>query len=195
MRHAFLSTLAAILAAGCGEPSPCITTYTETRVPPTGPSGKNPAAPAPSRLTWKLPPGWTESAGGGMSLATFLPPDWGGSERGTLSVMGGTAGGLEANVRRWMKQIGLDSSDEQNVREFLKSLKPEKTAGGFDCVLVDFTALSGPAEGGGASMLVGQVSLPGRTAFVKLTGPPDRLAAVRGAFRSLCLSLQPGESP
>lgn len=195
MRHALPSLVAAVLAAGCGAPTPRVTTYTESHFPPAGAPEERPAAPAAPRLKWTLPPGWTESAGGGMSLATFLPPDWGGSERGTLSVMGGTAGGLEANVRRWMKQSGLDSSDEQNVREFLKSLKPEKTAGGFDCVLVDFTALSGPAEGGGASMLVGQVSLPGRTAFVKLTGPPDRLAALRAAFRSLCLSLQPGESP
>ncbi|MFO1522675.1 MAG: hypothetical protein U1F77_10670 [Kiritimatiellia bacterium] len=57
-------------------------------------------------------------------------------------MMEGDAGGLEANVRRWMKQIRLDPSDEAKVRDFLQGLKPEKTTGGFGCVLVDFAPCS-----------------------------------------------------
>ena len=195
MRHTCPPILAAILAVGCGEQPPRVTTYTEIHVTPAGSSTASPSVPAPSRLKWTLPAGWTESAGGAMTLASFLPPGWDGAGRGTISVMEGDAGGLEANVRRWMKQIRLDPSDEAKVRDFLQGLKPEKTTGGFGCVLVDFAPLLGPPGDGAESMLVGKVGLPGRTAFVKLTGPPDKLAAVREAFRSLCLSLQPESSP
>lgn len=179
--------------SGCGRQEPDITTYQEIRV--TSPSAHAehdaPPAPAAPSLKWHLPENWTEAPGGGMRMASFSPPDWEGVGQGSIILLGGDAGGLEANLRRWMQQIKLTPADEAAFQTFFKGLAPKPTKGGLPCVLVDFGALLDPAAPPSTpSMLAAALTLPGQTAFFKLTGPRDRLAARRAAFEQFCLSVE-----
>ena len=192
MRTTIPPLLVLILLTGCGDQGPRVTTYTEMRSPPARSVAESSPATSAPRLKWKLPQGWKESAGSGMRLASFSPPDWAVEGPGTIILLGGAAGGLEANVRRWMQQIHLLPSDEKSFGDFMRSLNPETTVGGFPCVLVDFAPLLGSA-GETTSMLAAAVTLPGQTAFIKLAGPSGKLAPLRDAFRAFSLSLE--ESP
>lgn len=183
----------AIWLSGCGRHEPRITTYQEIRVtPPTAQTAQtaHPPATAPS-LKWHLPENWSEAPGGGMRLASFSPPAWEGLGQGSVILLGGDAGGLEANLRRWMQQIKLQPPDETAFQAFLAGLAPKTTRGGFPCVLVDFGALLDPAaDPSTPSMLAAAVTLQDQTAFFKLTGPADKLAAQRASFEQFCLSVE-----
>lgn len=179
--------------SGCGRQEPAITTYQEVQIAPPAAHSEHAAqmaAEAPS-LKWHLPETWSEAPGGGMRLASFSPPAWDGVGQGSIILLGGDAGGLEANLRRWMQQIKLTPPDEAAFQAFLKGLAPKPTKGGLPCVLVDFGSLMDPAaEPSTPSMLAAAVTLPGRTAFLKLTGPKDKLAGQREAFEQFCLSVE-----
>lgn len=183
----------AVGLSGCGRQEPGITTYQEVRITPPASHAEHAAHPpaAAPALNWRLPENWTEAPGGGMRLASFSPPAWDGVGQGSIILLGGDAGGLEANVRRWMQQIKLTPPGEAAFQTFLKGLAPKTTQGGLPCVLVDFSALLDPAaEPSTPSMLAAALTLPGQTAFFKLTGPKDKLAAQREAFEQFCLSVE-----
>src|ERR1039457_6941126 len=64
-------------------------------------------------FTWVAPQGWKQEAGSGMRLATFhLLSDAKAIDCSIVS-MGGMAGGLEANLRRWMGQIGVQAAPDE----------------------------------------------------------------------------------
>ena len=183
----------AVGLSGCRRPEPNITTYQEIRITPPAAHAEHDAPPAPAApsLKWQLPENWSEAPGGGMRLASFSPPAWEGVGQGSIILLGGDAGGLEANLRRWMQQIKLTPRDETAFQAFFKGLSPKPTKGGLPCVLVDFSALLDPAsEPSTPSMLAAAVTLSGQTAFFKLTGPKDKLAAQREAFEQFCLSVE-----
>ena len=183
----------AVALSGCGRQEPKITTYQEVRITPPVAHAEHTAhaQTATPSLNWRLPENWSEAPGGGMRLASFSPPAWDGVGQGSIILLGGDAGGLEANLRRWMQQIKLTPRDETAFQAFFKGLSPKPTKGGLPCVLVDFGALLDPAsEPSTPSMLAAAVTMPGQTAFFKLTGPKDRLAAQRDAFEQFCLSVE-----
>ena len=65
------------------------------------------------QFLWDVPSGWTQELGGNMRLATFrLVSNPEAFDCSIVSLPGG-AGGLEANLKRWMAQINLNVSDSQ----------------------------------------------------------------------------------
>ncbi len=74
------------------------------------------AAVDPAGPSWELPDGWTESAAGGLRLATLGVPYDTGSRSGTLDctvtvlpMSSDWEDYLESNIVRWMRQLGLVS--------------------------------------------------------------------------------------
>ena len=77
------------------------------------PHGGTPPSAQP-KWSWTTPQGWEEQGGGGMRVVGFRIA---GNENAecTVIVLGGTGGGLAANVNRWRKQMGLEGIDAQAV--------------------------------------------------------------------------------
>lgn len=187
--------VAALLATGCGRSDSTWRSYDEIHVEesaPRAPSARPPgpsAAASPRALAWTAPAGWTEEAGSGMRLATFtLHRD---EQTGTCTIvtLGGAAGGLEANVRRWLGQLQLATPPAEAFASFLERQVPLRTEGGFEGTLVDLTELGDPAPTT-PSMLAALLPVDDLTLFVKLTGPRGLLLAEKEAFAQLCRSVR-----
>lgn len=155
--------------------------------PMAGGNDLPPAASVP--LKWKTPEGWTEAAGSGMRLATFAVKAETGEGSCTIVVLGGSAGGLEANVTRWIGQVGLTKPDDAAMQAFLAKQEKFKTAGGFETIAVDLGDLAPDAAATSNSMIGAIVDVDGSTCFVKLTGPSGLLKSQKARFLELCRSL------
>jgi hypothetical protein len=154
-----------------------------------------PTPPSQSQipLVWDTPPGWKEapadaSAGmAGMRLInlTFGP---GGEGECYLSAMPGAAGGLEANLNRWRKQMGLPDMTPEEIAKL-----PKREFLGREATYVSiegaFTGM-GAAEAKTGYRMVGLVQpAPEFTLFVKMTGPKELVAANEAAFDQFCQSI------
>jgi len=138
-----------------------------------------PAATAPqeaSPFSWTAPAGWTEGPAKSMRLVTFIPKDAPGVEC-YVTVLGGAAGGVEANVNRWRGQLHLAPLSADAIASL-----PTVPVLGRTARMVEID--------GGAAGLTGLVcELGAQTVFVKMTGPMDALRGQRAAFVEFCKSL------
>ena len=185
-------TLVALLTlAGCDRKVE-IRTYREVTVAPTpvgalfDSTGGEAGSAEGGNWHWVTPADWNELPGDGLRLARFGLP--GGGES-TLVVLAGDAGGVEANVRRWLTQLGLDLPPER-----VRSLLDDATAvrGDLDFTLFDFTPLVSGRDA--TAFLAAIASAGGQTMFVKAEAPAGVLGPPRAAFIELLSSLGPRSS-
>lgn len=186
-----VTLLALVSLAGCDRKAE-VRTYREVTVAPTpvgalfDSTGGEAGSAEGGNWHWVTPADWNELPGDGLRLARFGLP--GGGES-TLVVLAGDAGGVEANVRRWLTQLGLDLPPER-----VRSLLDDATAvrGDLDFMLFDFTPLvSGRDE---TAFLAAIASAGGQTMFVKAEAPAGVLGEQRAAFIELLSSLGPRSS-
>lgn len=140
-------------------------------------------------IHWTTPDGWSEEAGSGMRLATFTIKRDDQTATCTIVTLGGMAGGLEANVHRWMGQLKLDEPASDEFAAFLARQEHFHSDSGFDGVVVDLSELSAQ-KGDAASMVAAILTLNDATLFVKLTGPIGLLKAEKDTFSKLCRSVR-----
>lgn len=199
------TTVAAVVAFGamlcsCGGRKPSWRTYKEHEVIVQAPhaahaAGEAAAAPAGAEsqaaLQWKTPQGWSETrSDSGMRLATFELKGDAGAGTCTIVLLGGDAGGLKANVVRWIGQLQLAVPADPDFDAFMKRQQTFATEGGFNTVLLDLTEL-GPANNDAAnSMLASYITVGESSCFVKLTGPAGLLKKEKENFIQLCRSLK-----
>lgn len=184
--------LLALAVASCKPNGPEFRHYREISIAPPPHEDHTPApamdmsgpvAQADVALAWDTPSTWTEMPASGPRLATFGVD---GMEC-TITSFPGTTGGLEANIRRWLGQLNAQRTEEE-ISKFAQEAESFETAGGLRVTLLDFAALL-PADSP-TSMLAGVTELNDATVFVKLMGPPEKLAAEKNRFRALCASLK-----
>lgn len=141
------------------------------------------------KLTWKTPTGWTSKGRSGMREVTFSVE---GTEASCwVLFLPGSAGGLTANVNRWLREVGNEALSEDQIAK-LERLDVLGTQG----VIVDgegnYQGMGGPATKG--ARLFGLICpLEGRTLFVKMVGPADAMSTQRENFIALCKSLASSE--
>lgn len=191
--------LAGVLVAGmmaataCERRPPTWRTYREhamaPAVSPGAAAATSPDAPPATSLRWDSPEGWTEERGTGMRLASFTVGSGGQTGLCTLVELGGDAGGLDANIRRWIKQLDLAVPGPEAWEAFIQQQSPLTTAGGLSGMIVDLTTLGSPAADR-PSMMAAMFSGSGSTVFVKLTGPVALLRGEQERFAALCRSLR-----
>ncbi len=141
-------------------------------------------------LSWNVPNGWHEKSVSGMRLASFASDQDPGIDVSIVS-LGGMAGGVSANVNRWLKQINLPSLDEEALNQFLSKQKKFKTESGLSVTLVDLTMLQEREDNNTEpGILAAMVEIPERTVFLKMSGTVDEIDKNREAFAALCQSLQ-----
>jgi hypothetical protein len=139
------------------------------------------ASPAPSaEQRWTPLDGWEELPATQFLLAKYrVPGDQGESAEVTVSMLGGTAGGLLPNVNRWRGQLNLGPVDQAGLDALLSDIK----AGSANAQLVELEGTD-LKSGTPARMLAVVVALPTETWFFKMTGPPSVMDAKAGDFHT-----------
>jgi len=147
---------------------------------------------ADTPLDWQTPVGWQELPGSGFRLVTFKSGEGDTAIDCSIVSLSGAAGGIEANLMRWMGQIGLQAPDEGLI-DFLKksgAYVPEHAkANGIPIHGVDFTPLQKNLPDTTPSMYVNIMETPQATIFIKMTGSIDALAKNKKKFESLSRSM------
>jgi len=142
-----------------------------------------------SFLDWVTPEDWIQQEGGGMRLASFLSQEEDPIQC-TIIVLSGRAGGLEANVRRWLNQIDLSQLGDDAVSGFLNDMETFQSIGALSVGWLDFTALQGNAQKSTSTIIAGIVEIEGKTVFLKMTGTIKAVKSNQEKLRSLCTSLR-----
>jgi hypothetical protein len=167
-------------------------------LPTPAPSPTTAKSLPPVEITWVDPPEWKRSPKPNpMRKATYVVPRAAGDgEDGELGVFyfgPGQAGGIEANVDRWVKQF-KDVPAERVRRE------DRKTNGMLTHVIqIDSGTFNANTMGQGAeklkkdyALLGAIVEAPSGAYFFKLTGPKKTVSAAKKPFDALLASIKPG---
>jgi hypothetical protein len=191
------------VAAGCGGESET-ESFSEVRtVEPPAPSSADSSAPDPhagipgmgapvvtAGLQWTTPDGWTEEPASAMriiNLGVEGEPD----VECYVTRLGGTGGGLDANLNRWRSQMSLPAYTDEEIAAL-----PTATILGEEAVIVemqgDYTGM-GATEAQENFALVGAVVESGDASyFIKMTGPADVIEREREKFNAFCASIETG---
>ena len=141
------------------------------------------------KLTWVSPAGWQEQPSSGMRLATFRLASAPQKIDCYIVTLGGMAGGLEANLSRWMGQIGLSASAE-SLQQLINSSQSLKTQSGQEAKIYDFISIQKNASTSDKSMIAAIISMPEVSIFVKMTGSIEAVSQNRNSFLELVKSLR-----
>ncbi len=140
-------------------------------------------------VTWVAPQGWREESGGGMRLATFhLLTDAKAIDCSIVS-LGGMAGGPEANLRRWMGQIGVQATPDE-LNHLISSAPSTKIKTGQEGKIFDFTSIQSKAPLTDKSMIAVMVTMDEATLFVKMAGTVGSVGKNKDDFFKLVGSIE-----
>lgn len=140
----------------------------------------------PNPYSWTLPKGWKQGANRMMRLASFYleaDPD---AIDCYIVALPGMAGGMEANLKRWMGQADIDPSDA-NYKQLLNTARTLKTKEGLEATLYDLAPLQ--QRPSGKTMIVAVVPTNDTTIFVKMTGTKEHVKQNRDSFLEFLKSL------
>jgi hypothetical protein len=143
--------------------------------------------PAHAHFQWDTPEGWQEERkSSGLRLATFTITSQNKESICTIIPLQGEAGGLKANVTRWLSQATGKMADSITVDNLIKNQEKFLTKGQFPAVLIDFTpATPNPTD---KSILVTIITIQGNSVFVKMLGEKAHLVQNKEKFKTLCQS-------
>lgn len=146
------------------------------------------AAEAAGMLRWDLPAGWVERAPSTMRVANFLAGGDANSEC-YLTILAGDAGGIGANVNRWLGQMGQPALGPAQIEAL-----PRAPMFNREAVLLEADGAFTGMSGGGAKddhKLIGLLLVdPAGSAFLKLVGPSSLVARERASFLALAASFR-----
>lgn len=160
---------------------------TETAAAPSNPHGAVPMAEAPatdSTLQWTAPSDWQDGGPRMMREVTYEI----GEVECYIAKLPGDAGGVDANINRWVGQMGQPALDAAAIAalpriELLGQQAPLVEVGG------DFKDMQGEQKQ--AYKLLGAlVTTETDMVFVKMTGPGAEVDAQKEQFIAFCKSIQ-----
>lgn len=164
-------------------PAPAATAPAPAPAAEAGASGGK-AIPPADQLKWDVPAGWEQSPARPMRVVSFTI----GTTECYIAVLGGMAGGVEANINRWYGQMGAASlsSEQIDALEKIEVL-------GEPCALVDvegsYTGMQGESIAKARMLGIVRASEE-QSLFVKMTGPAEEVAAQVDNFKAFCKSLR-----
>lgn len=159
--------------------------------PDKGPAQGSPHGQA-KLLVWDLPPGWKEKPAEQMRQGSFAVA---GNPEADCSIvlLPGEAGGLDANVNRWLAQVGAPALSH----EAIAALPARALLGAKGTVIEGTGTYTGMGQGQDKPgfKLVGVISqraIRGNpaTCFLKMVGPAAVIDAERAHFDALCDSIK-----
>ncbi len=124
-------------------------------------------------LTWTVPADWNEMSAADSSLraASYRIGAGESAVRVTVTALRGAAGGVDANVNRWRRQLNLPAVSGQQLRPATWSVR---TPVGVATV-VDVGGPAAPAAGQG--ILAAILPAGNRTWFIKIAAPQQWIAS------------------
>lgn len=157
------------------------------------------SSPVDIKVTWTLPEHWVvKDSANSMRVGSFAAQDPALANMGELDPhavdvsvvqLAGDAGGLKANIVRWMGQVGLKATPEE-MDEFVKAAAHFKTASGQDGMYVDLTdRLSGDMTQS-KTIFGAVVQTEDYTVFVKAMGEHAKMAGQKASVMAFCKSLR-----
>jgi hypothetical protein len=147
---------------------------------------------APSSLSWSVPEGWQEEKGSGMRIATFKAGVGDLAVETSVISLAGGAGGMAANVSRWMGQLNLDVPSAVELDKFIERQENIKTSSGLAVKLIDFTQMQNDDQPEVPSMIAAVVEGTDNQVFIKMTGSRKAILKNFDAFKALVGSLKDG---
>lgn len=182
-------------AFGMGAAAPSLDDSMDAR--PVGPAANQDItgsmARGPAGLVWQAPAGWRLQPDRTARVVTFhLGPETAeDTDQVTecyVTRLAGVAGGVQANIDRWCRQMGAPPLTPQEFEAL-----PMIGVLGVDAPVVEvdgsYTGMNG--ESVPDARLIGAViPLAGSTLFVKLTGPREVVSEERDSFLAFCKSLR-----
>lgn len=138
-------------------------------------------------LGWDVPEGWQRQPDQQMRVVTFAPKGATGTEC-YITVLGGSGGGVEANLNRWREQMGQPALDARG----LAALETVPMLGS-DCKVIEIDGNYTDMQGNqvGSATLLGVVCpIQGALLTVKMTGPKDVIEKEKDHFLAFCRSLR-----
>lgn len=217
LKTALLPTLlGVIILAGCEDTKPRV--YTELAFKPLataqgmggpmagmgnmgGPAdmGAMNAAPIDVKVTWTLPEGWVvKDSANAMRIGSFAAMDPALAHTGDIDPnavdvsvvrLAGDAGGLEANIARWMGQVGIKPSSA-DMEGLIKAAAHFKAATGQEGMYVDLTEMLSGDMTQNKTIFGAVVQTAEYTVFVKAMGEFARMAKQKDNVKAFCKSLR-----
>ncbi|NIA16299.1 MAG: hypothetical protein GWP08_19735 [Nitrospiraceae bacterium] len=133
-------------------------------------------------LRWVAPETWRREPDRAMRNVTFTAGENGEVEC-FVSVLRTHAGGMEANINRWRKQMGREALGPEAIAAL-----PRLDVLGQDAPMLAIAGVDGSSNSDW--MLLGVVcELPDRGIFVKMLGPEAEVERERDRFVEFCQSL------
>ncbi len=197
-----VALMGALGLAGCGDDAQTIRDQRVVETPAVAPSGStamstgerfgfrrtlDTSASEQAPYAWSAPVAWEAIPSAPLRPANFIAGESGSIEI-YLSVLGGTGGGIPANINRWRNQMNLSDLSEEDITAL-----PEIQMLGEEAVLIDFEGqfqgMEDMVTEQNARML-GAMMLDGDQAvFVKLVGPADEVATEYDNFLDFVQSI------
>jgi len=142
----------------------------------------------PPSFNWQTPAGWQPvPETSSMRLAVYTTGPEQSAAICTIIPLAGNGGGLEANVGRWLDQLGESVADPgQALKTALSQKEAFMTAGGLPVTLIDLTFLDAGQDG--LSTMAGIIGAPATTIFIKLVGERAQLLQEKDKLKTLCRS-------
>ncbi|HEX5137006.1 MAG TPA: hypothetical protein VFY93_08550 [Planctomycetota bacterium] len=138
-------------------------------------------------LAWDAPKEWERRPDQQMRVVTFAPRGATGTEC-YITILGGSGGGVEANLNRWRQQMGQTPLDAagfaalESIQVLGRDAKVLEVSG-------DYTDMQGN-QVGSASLLGVVCPVEGALLTVKMTGPKDVIENEKDRFLAFCRSLR-----
>ncbi|MBG87280.1 MAG: hypothetical protein CMO80_10320 [Verrucomicrobiales bacterium] len=149
------------------------------KMPESMPSPQSGSREGGDRPNWKTPPHWEDLGAGMMQIAKYRASGEGGETEISVSRLGGAAGGIPANVNRWLGQVGKPSVTNADANALAKPI--EVPAGSAKNV-----ELSGDSK----DMQVIMVSQGDSTWFFKSFGAKAAVEREKAAFVEFVKSVE-----
>ena len=151
---------------------------------------KQPAATSAGKLSFETPDGWSRGPDRQMREVTFTVGTDADQAECYVALLGGTGGGIAANMNRWQQQMGAAPLSESEFQQ-LERIEMLGTEGILLEIDGSFSGVAGEAVSN--ARLYGAVCvLSDRSVFVKMIGPIATLEGQRDAFQRFCESLSFG---
>ena len=170
-----------VILQSCGQDTH-IRTYriAKPKPPDTAPRDEAPETNS-AGFSWKKPESWIPSSGSSMRLASFDIPYSEGS--GDLSViqLGGTGGGIEANVNRWRRQLNLEPQSLSKIEK--EMIEKRGGLGVYNIIRIINEEMD-------SAFLCAILTAGNQTLFVKLSANPPGIHEIEADFISFCSSLK-----
>lgn len=209
----FLPVIGVIILSGCEDTRPRV--YTEVAFKPLTasqgmggpmagmgnmerPAGLT-AAPIDVKVTWTLPEGWVvKDSANAMRIGSFAAMDPALAHTGDIDPnavdvsvvrLAGDAGGLEANIARWMGQVGIKPTTA-DMEGLIKAAAHFKAATGQEGMYVDLTEMLSGDMTQNKTIFGAVVQTSEYTVFVKAMGEFARVAKQKDNVKAFCKSLR-----